>query len=99
MQPWTFVHATDIHVGSPRSYRYAPAWNENWLTAREQIIQIDPDLLLIGGDLTRDGRIHLYEFEALKADLDQLPFPCHVIPGAVQRYVSSLGVPKTTPGS
>lgn len=61
MQPWTFVHATDIHVGSPRSFRYAPAWKEHWQTARQQILEIGPDLLLLGGDLARDGNVHRYE--------------------------------------
>ena len=81
MQPWTFVHIADIQVGSPRSFRYAPAWNENWQTARRQILEINPDLLLIGGDLTRDGSIHRFELEGIKADLDSLPFPYYVIPG------------------
>lgn len=81
MKPWTFVHVTDIHVGSPRSFRFAPAWNENWRTAREQIIDCKPDLLLVGGDLTRDGNPHAYELESIKADLDALPFPYHVTPG------------------
>ncbi len=79
--PWTFAHISDIHVGSPRSYRYQPAWKENWETARAQIVEIDPDLLLIGGDLTRDGATHRYELEQVKADLDALPFPYYVIPG------------------
>lgn len=81
MKPWTFVFATDIHVGSPRSFRFEPAWNENWQTAREQIVAIGPELLLLGGDLTRDGNLHRYELEAVKTDLDALPFPYHVVPG------------------
>ena len=81
MKPWNFVHVADIQVGSPRSFRYAPAWNENWRTARQQIVDLHPDLLLIGGDLTRDGSIHDWELAAVKKDLDSLPFPCHVIPG------------------
>lgn len=80
-QPFCFIHVADIQVGSPRSFRFAPAWNENWQTAREQIVRINPDLLLIGGDLTRDGSIHRYELENIKADLDTLPFPYHVVPG------------------
>jgi len=80
-EPWKFVHVTDIHVGSPRSFRFAPAWNENWRTARKQIIDCKPDLLLVGGDLTRDGSIHRFELEAVKADLDALPFPYRVTPG------------------
>lgn len=81
MKPWTFVHVADMQVGSPRSFRFAPAWNENWGTARRQIAAIGPDLLLVGGDLTRDGSLHRYELENMKADLDRLPFPCHVVPG------------------
>lgn len=81
MSSWTFVHATDIHVGSPRSFRFQPAFNENWQTARSQIVEIDPDLLLLGGDLARDGNLHTFELEAVKADLDALPFPYHVAPG------------------
>ena len=81
MTPWTFIHATDIHIGSPRSFRYAPAWNANWQTARRQIVAIRPDLLLVGGDLARDGSIHRFELENVRADLDALPFPYHVIPG------------------
>ena len=81
MEPWTFAFATDIHVGSPRSFRFQPAWNENWQTARRQIIDINPDLLLLGGDLARDGNLHTYELEAAKADLDALPFPYRVVPG------------------
>ena len=79
--PWKFVHVTDIHVGSPRSFRFAPAWNENWQTARQQIIACEPDLLLAGGDITRDGSIHRFELEAIKADFDSFPFPCYVTPG------------------
>ena len=83
MGAWSFVFATDIHVGSPRSYRFAPAWNENWVTARKQIVGIHPDLLLLGGDLTRDGGLpkHRYELEDIKTDLDALPFPYRVTPG------------------
>ncbi len=81
MEPWTFVHVSDIQPGSPRSFRYRPAWKENWETARKQIIEIDPDLLLIGGDLSADGWIHRFELEEIKADLDTLPFPYHAVPG------------------
>ena len=81
MKRWSFVHATDIHVGSPRSFRFAPAWNENWQTARRQIVALKPDLLLVGGDVARDGTLHQYELRAVKADLDALPFPAHVVAG------------------
>ena len=81
MKTWTFAHVSDIHVGTPRSFRFQPAWNENWQTARQQIIDLEPELLIVGGDLTRDGSTHRYELEQVKKDLDSLPFPYHVIPG------------------
>jgi len=81
MEPWSFIHATDLHIGSPKSFRFSPAHNENWQTAREQIVSLAPDLLLVGGDVARDGTLHAYELEAVKADLDALPFPYHVVPG------------------
>ena len=78
---WTFIHVSDIHVGSPRSFRFQPAWNDNWHTARQQIVDLAPDFLLVGGDLTRDGDTHHEELISIKNDLDALPFPAHVIPG------------------
>jgi 3',5'-cyclic AMP phosphodiesterase CpdA len=81
MDKWTFIFVSDIHVGSPRSFRFAPAFNDNWKTAREQIVALKPDLLLVGGDLTRDGNLHRFELEAIKSDLDSLPFPYRVVPG------------------
>ena len=81
VKEWKFIHVADIQVGSPRSFRFAPAWNENWQTARQQIMALHPDLLLVGGDLTRDGNIHDFEMVAVKADFDALPFPCRVVPG------------------
>ena len=81
MKPWTFVHVADIQPGSPRSYRYNPSWIRNWRQARAQILEIDPELMLVGGDLTRDGSIHRFELQEIKADLDALPFPVYVVPG------------------
>jgi alkaline phosphatase D len=81
MSAWKFVYTADMQPGSPRSYRYNPSWIKNWHQAREQILEIDPDLLLIGGDITRDGSIHLFELEEMKEELDSFPFPVYVIPG------------------
>ena len=81
MKPWTFIHVADIQPGSPKSYRYDPSLIKNWEQARKQIVELSPDLLLVGGDITRDGSIHRYELEEMKADLDALPFPVHVVPG------------------
>jgi predicted phosphodiesterase len=79
--PWTFVVVADMQPGSPRSFRYNPSWQKNWEQAHAQVLALDPELMLVPGDLTRDGSIHRFELEAMKEDLDALPFPVHVIPG------------------
>jgi len=81
MKPWTFVVACDMQPGSPRSYRFNPRFQENWKTARKQLAEMAADLVLVGGDLTRDGYLHDFELEAAKADLESLPYPYHVVPG------------------
>ncbi len=81
MKPWRFSYASDLHVGSPRSFRFRPEWSQRWQVARQQIINSEPELLILGGDMTRDGVTHRGELEQIKADLDQLGFPYHAIPG------------------
>jgi len=78
---WRFAHANDSHLGTPRSYRFRPAINARWAAIKEQIAASGVDLLLHGGDLTRDGDCHEEEYRLAKADLDTLPCPVHVIPG------------------
>ncbi|UCH62053.1 MAG: metallophosphoesterase [Fidelibacterota bacterium] len=81
MDTWHFVHVSDIQPGSKRSFRYNPRYDENWQTARRQIMQLQPELMVIGGDITRDGSIHDFEFEEMKASLDSMSIPYHAIPG------------------
>ncbi|MCK4982505.1 MAG: metallophosphoesterase, partial [Victivallaceae bacterium] len=81
MKPWHFIYVADIQPGSPKSFRFNPRFRENWETARKQIIEEKPELMLIGGDITRDGSIHKWELEDMKADLDDMNIPYHVIPG------------------
>lgn len=78
---WRFVHVADMQPGSPKSFRYLPALTENWQTAKRQIRDLHPELVLVGGDITRDGNVHRFELEEMKADLDDLGAPCHVVPG------------------
>lgn len=80
-QEWTFIHAADMQPGSPKSYRFKPAFQENWNTAKKQIRELKPELLLLGGDLTRDGSIHKWELLEMKEDLDSLNIPYHAVPG------------------
>ena len=51
---WTFLHVNDSHMGTPRSYRFRPAINQRWAAIKRQIAATKADLLLHGGDLTRD---------------------------------------------
>lgn len=80
-QSWSFAHAADLHLGSSRSYRFDPSRNENWAVARRQMADFRPDLLLVGGDVTRDGDTHEWEYQMVKDDFASLPFPAFVIPG------------------
>ncbi|MBM82155.1 MAG: hypothetical protein CMJ78_16430 [Planctomycetaceae bacterium] len=78
---WIFLHANDSHLGSPRSYRFRPAINQRWAAIQQQMAEMQPEFLLHGGDLTRDGDTHEQEYQLARADLDTLPFPTFVIPG------------------
>ncbi len=79
--PWSFIYVADMQPGSPKSFRFNPAWAENWQTARRQIMARKPAFMLVGGDVTRDGSIHRWELEEMKADFDGMAIPHHVIPG------------------
>ncbi|UCD37855.1 MAG: metallophosphoesterase [Fidelibacterota bacterium] len=81
MNTWYFVHVSDIQPGSPRSFRFNPRYYENWQIAREQIMRLKPELMVIGGDITRDGSVHDFEFQEMKASLDSMQIPYRAIPG------------------
>ena len=78
---WKFAHVADHHLGTPRSYRYRPAMTRRWEAIKQQIIDSGAELLLVGGDLTRDGDTHEFEYQNAREDLDALPMPSFVIPG------------------
>lgn len=79
---WTFLHICDMQPGSPRSFRFRDMHRENWQNAYEQLQkETEIDLLLVGGDLTRDGFLHRFELEIARDELSALPYPTHVIPG------------------
>ena len=82
MESWSFLHICDMQPGSPRSFRFNQRNMDNWQTAYRQIQGItDVDLMLIGGDLTRDGALHDFEYEVAKRELDALPYPYYAVPG------------------
>ena len=81
MTDWSFVHVADIQPGSPKSFRYCADWMRNWQVAKRQIRDLRPDLVLVGGDLTRDGNVHPFELAEMRAELEDLGCPFHVVPG------------------
>jgi predicted phosphodiesterase len=78
---WHFVCAADMQPGHRESFRYRPALVKNWQCAARQIREINPDLVIVPGDVTRDGSLHRFELEEMKADFDGFPFPFHVVAG------------------
>lgn len=78
---WTFLHVNDNHMGTPRSYRFRPAINKRWAAIKRQMSVEPADLLLHGGDLTRDGETHEFEYLQAREDLETLPYPFFAIPG------------------
>jgi 3',5'-cyclic AMP phosphodiesterase CpdA len=93
---WTFLHISDTQPGSPRSFRFNPRYMENWQTAYRQLQCIDADLLLVGGDLTRDGYIHDFELARAKEEFDALPYPYYAIPGNMDTGNKPTAIPGAT---
>ena len=93
---WTFLHISDNQPGSPRSFRFNPRYMENWQTAYRQLQRIDADLLLVGGDLTRDGYIHDFELARAKEEFDALPYPYYAIPGNMDTGNKPTAIPGAT---
>lgn len=67
----TLVHLSDLHFGKVDDTLLAPL--------RELINRIDPDLLVVSGDLTQRARSE--QFEQARAYLDTLPGPQIIVPG------------------
>lgn len=80
---WSFIQFSDIHLGSPESHRYQPAWVENFQNALAQVRALErrPEFLVVSGDLTRDGKTRPSELESAREVLGALEWPVHAIPG------------------
>jgi Icc protein len=72
--PLRIAQVSDIHVGGSLSL---PA--EALEAILEQIRRIEPDLVVIPGDLTTDG--YEWEYEEAARWVEQVEFPKIVIPG------------------
>lgn len=58
------VHVSDLHVTSPY---FVKEWGESVI---EKVNKIDPEILVITGDLTHEG--HLHEFDIAKTFVDRM---------------------------
>lgn len=81
-----FAIASDLHIGLPHTLWDHPSrfhLIEVSIPALEQVLdhvsQLDIDFLLLPGDLTQHGERDNHAWLADR--LQQLPFPCYVIPG------------------
>lgn len=67
----TIAHISDLHFG-----REVPEVMQGLMA---NLAQVNPDLVIISGDLTQRAKIE--EFEAAKVFLQQLPYPYFIVPG------------------
>jgi 3',5'-cyclic AMP phosphodiesterase CpdA len=67
----TIVHLSDLHFGRVDQHLLEPL--------RQRLETIEPDVVVVSGDLTQRARSH--EFQAARAFLDTLPGPQIVVPG------------------
>ncbi len=67
----TLVHLSDLHFGKVDETLLAPL--------RELVIKIDPDVVVVSGDLTQRAKSE--QFEEARAYLDTLPGPQIIVPG------------------
>ncbi|MCD7036511.1 metallophosphoesterase [Metabacillus sp. GX 13764] len=105
---FSFIHLTDIHVGSPRnlvklSYaKEAGIWNpdesKRWLYLNKTIQEINlqkPDFVLLSGDLVF-GQLnpgeYSYEYKEVFRVLQQLQVPVYIVPGNHDGYAQDLSL-------
>ena len=67
----TLAHLSDLHFGAVDPAVLEPL--------RRRLIELDPDLVVVSGDLTQRARVR--QFREARAYLDTLPRPQFVVPG------------------
>lgn len=72
--PLTIAQLSDIHVGGPLSFA-----DEQMTNIVERVRAVEPDVVVVAGDLTTAG--YEWEYEEVAAWLDTIEFPKVVIPG------------------
>ena len=74
--PLTVIQFSDTHLEAENSEQMARLGQ-----LRAQIESLQPDCVVLTGDVTADGSVHDGRFEGIKAKLDDWAVPVHVIPG------------------
>ena len=72
--PLTIAQLSDVHVGGPLSFP-----EEKMRQIVERVRSVEPDVVVVAGDLTTAG--YEWEYEEVAAWLDTIEFPKVVIPG------------------
>jgi predicted MPP superfamily phosphohydrolase len=67
----TLAHLSDLHFGAVDPAALEPL--------RRRLVELDPDLVVVSGDLTQRARVG--QFREARAYLDTLPRPQFVVPG------------------
>lgn len=99
---FTFIHLTDIHVGSPRNISdpadatEAGMWNpdesKRWLYLQKTIEQVNllkPDFVVMTGDLMfgqLNPQEYIYEYEETYRMLKKFNVPVYIVPGNHDLY-------------
>jgi 3',5'-cyclic AMP phosphodiesterase CpdA len=99
---FTFIHLTDIHVGSPRNISdpnnateagmWDPDLNKRWLYLQKTIKQVNllkPDFVVLTGDLMfgqMNPKEYIYEYEETYRILKQFNVPVYLVPGNHDYY-------------
>ncbi|TYR81549.1 hypothetical protein FZC66_06845 [Priestia megaterium] len=101
-EDFTFIHLTDIHVGSPRNIQdpanlieagmWHPDEKKRWLYLQKTIKQVNllkPDFVVLTGDLMfgqMNPLEYIYEYEETYRILKKLNVPVYIVPGNHDYY-------------
>lgn len=90
----TVIQMSDLHLHPDKADTIA-----GWRAAVERVTRYKPDLVIITGDLTDDGRDEPELTRVARREVDNLPWPVHTVPGNhdVGNKASHTNAPVTAP--
>src|SRR5262249_38138279 len=74
--PTVIVQLSDIHISGRHGYFY-----ENWRRVLKEVDAIEPDAVVVSGDLTINGVEDEADLVFARRELDRLPEPWWALPG------------------